>query len=262
MGKKYGIFSRVFLSYDLTALAILYLSIDDVKCRTDKGHCVCNPFKKCRYCSCEGDVFSLAGAVNVILSYYKLKDTKQDGNFFEKIIAGVFMLFLHHSYKKASYEYTEIDSLASEMMQSQYEAEKSNSGIDKSADATATFLSKLLILSYPDNKALSVFGYGRGRNKAFHLIDAADDLENDVKHNNFNPFSDKYLAENINFSTYCEGVLNATITELCKAYDLLDLNKYKGVLDNIFYEGLQTQTKKCINKYKDIQEDDDFERSV
>jgi len=47
-----------------------------------------------------------------------------------------------------------------------------------------------------------------------------------------------------------------TIAEIAPAYELLALNRYKSILDNIIYIGLHNTIQTIINKNKEEQKDE------
>ncbi len=252
LGKDYGIVTRLTLSYDCTVLAMLYMALNNDSPCVGSGRCVCNPAKKCLFCDCNNEAFRFAGAVSVIMTYYKLQDTIQDGGFFKKIGGHFGRLGFRRSYKKARKAYQNIDRQVSEMMAAQSQAEANNSGVDASAEPTAKLISSLCTEMTADDsmkRVLGVFGYHIGR--WIYLMDAADDLEKDLKHHNFNPFGAKYNGEMAETMTYCNDVLNMTAAQIVMSYDLLNLRYFKEVLDNIVYNGLSFQQRKYLfEKYK------------
>lgn len=252
LGKNYGIISRLVLSYDCTVLAMLSLSLKNEKSCITKERCVCNPLKKCLYCKGDNDSFKFSSAVCVIMTYYKLQDTAEDSKFLKKLFALMFKAFFSHSHKKAAKDYPNIEQSIKKMMKNQVIAENENYGIDKSAESTAVMLSELCVMlsnNELQKKVLEVFGYYLGR--WIYLIDAADDIEKDIKNNNFNPFR-KYYKNDINcLMVYCNNVLNMTASQITSAYNLLDITEYKEILDNIVYNGICAKQKQCLfDKYK------------
>ena len=250
--KEYGMFSTLTLSYDCTVLTMLYLSVRGEDCCVQQGRCTVNPLKKCLLCSSKSEAFRMAGAVSVLMGYYKLQDTMHDGGFVKKTAAFSGRLLLRHSYRKAAKAYPEIDRAAAEMMQQQSEAEKSNAGIDRAADATAVMVRNICRMFSQDEeqrRTLGVFGYYVGR--WIYLMDAADDLEKDRKHHCFNPFLPAYDGDIQKTMQYCNEVLNLTASQMVLAYELLQRHSYAAVLDNIIYEGMPAQQKKVTEK-KDI----------
>ncbi len=257
MKKEYGLLSTLMLSYDCTVLAMLCLSVNDEKYCVRKGRCTVNPLKKCSICKGEGWAFSFAGAVSVIMTRYKLNDTILDSGFLKKLAAFFLRLVFHGNYKRALKAYPEIDSLTAAMMESQAEAERNNAGIDRSADPTATLIKKLCGMISPGEAMrhqMEVFGYFVGR--WIYLIDAADDVQKDMKHHNFNPFAAKYQGDIKATMGYCNEVLNMTASQMILSYELLELHSFKAILDNIVYDGLSYQQKKyTIDKYNEKNSD-------
>ena len=252
LGKDYGILARLTLSYDCTVFAMLSMSLKNEKCTVTNGRCTCNPFKKCLMCdSTEGESFAFAGAVSVIMSYYKLCDTINDSGFLKRTAAGFLRLLLKRNYQKAAKRFPNIDWSVEEMMERQLAAEKENVGIDRAAEPTAQLVSKLcemLSSSRSEKRVLGVFGYYVGR--WIYLMDAADDLEDDVKHKCFNPFRSKLSNDIKETMTYCNEVLNMTDAQLIMAYELLPISSYKDVLDNIIYKGIPKQQEYCLFEKK------------
>ena len=247
MGRNYGVLTRFTLSYDCTLLAMFAISVRNECSHVKDGRCVFNPLKKCMFCSSEGEGFRFAGAVSVIMTYYKLSDTISDSGFFKRTAARLLRGVMKPSYKRAAVRYPDIADAVSEMLTKQQQAESGGSGIDASADPTASLLSSLCGSLSDDElqkKVLSRFGYFLGR--WIYIMDAADDLEKDIKHNNFNPFRKAHTDDIMRTMEYCNGVLNMTVSQLIPAYDLLELDPYKDILDNVIYNGLSFQQKHCL----------------
>ncbi len=247
LGRDYGWISRLTLSYDCTVLAMLAIDVRKEKSCVIKGRCVCNPLKKCRFCDSEGQAFVFAGAVSVIMTYYKLQDTIQDSGFWKKTAAKVLQLLVRHSFHKAAKAYPAIAKRVSDMMVQQSEAEQTDCGIDRAAEPSAKALSDICKMLSDDEgtkKILSVFGYFVGR--WIYIMDATDDLEKDIKSHSFNPFKAKFTGNIHETMLYCNEVLNMTVSELILAYELLELSEYQEILDNLVYHGLSFQQKHCL----------------
>lgn len=244
LGKNYGIISRLTLSYDCTVLAMLSMSLKNEVSYITKGHCVCNPMKKCLYCRGDGDSLKFAGAVSVIMTYYKLEDTAEDSKFFKKIPALILKKIFSYTHKRAAADYPQIEKIVKEMTENQRIAEAENSSIDRSADSTAKMISKLCLMlaqNETQKKVLEVFGYYLGR--WIYLIDAADDIEKDIKSGNFNPFKNRFENDIPALMDYCNDVLNMTASQIVSSYNLLEITEYKEILDNIIFKGIVAKQK-------------------
>lgn len=244
MGKDYSILSRFTLSYDFTFYALLNMSLQDGCDMVEKKHCVFNPLKKCIYCK-DDSYIKIPSAAAVILSYYKVLDNIADEKGFKKFGYILLKPFFKSPYKKAAKKYPEIDKIASEYINAQCNAEKSpGCDLDTAADPTAKALSQLFMLLSEDNsqkRVLERLGYCMGR--YIYLIDAYCDLEDDIKRKSFNPLKTrddpkKLIKEQLYFA----------VNEACKAFELLEVKKYKHILGNILYLGLEETFTKEINK--------------
>ncbi|MBQ6877285.1 MAG: hypothetical protein IJO22_02665 [Oscillospiraceae bacterium] len=248
LGRSYGLFARMTLSYDFAFMAMLFMSIDKNCCPSfEKCSCIAHPFKK--QCRCtENKAISLAAKAAMVLTYYKIKDDLADKGFLHKIRAALLLPFASSARKKALSSGNEaeiIDKAASGMMAAQRAVEDKKSSLsDEAAEPTAKFLSEIMVLggNGENEKILERFGYLLGR--YIYLCDALDDLEDDIKKGNYNPFI--FGGEN----AVCEAksVLFMTTAELFDDLELLELDKYKEIAENTIGLGLTAEVERIINK--------------
>ena len=258
MGKAYGRISRLTLSYDATFLAMIVIGMSE-QCPTfSNGRCVVNPMKKCAYCSGNEEAFQYAGALSILLTDAKLRDDQTDEKLPAKIKAGFLRLLGRSSQKKAAKAYPHLAELVETYVQAQSAAEKqSEASLDACADPTARLLADALRnLSPTDEKRaliLEQLGYFLGR--WIYLMDAADDLCDDLQQGNFNPFI-RYLSLKTDVplegeakqeaENSCNGVLNATVCQLLAAFNLLDWNCFGPILKNIVEKGLPQMQREIL----------------
>lgn len=244
MGKDYSILSRFTLSYDFTFYALLNMSLQDGCDMVEKKHCVFNPLKKCIFCKDDSHI-KIPAAAAVILNYYKVLDNISDEKGFKKLGFILLKPLFKAPYKKAAKKYPEIDKISSDYIAAQNRAEAlPNCDLDTAADPTAKALSQLFMLLSEDKsqkRVLERLGYCIGR--YIYLIDAFCDLESDIKHNSFNP-----LKNRKNQKVLIKEQLYFCVNEACKAFELLEVKKYKHILGNILYLGLEETFTKEINK--------------
>lgn len=246
LGKKYGIWSRFTLSYDFTFLALLNMSMTDGCDPIEKKRCVCNPLKKCNYCKNDESLL-MPSAAAMIMMYYKLLDNLNDEKGFKKIGYILIKPLFSHARNKAKKEYPQIDKIISEYIAAQNALERDGCAeLDKAADPTAKALAELLRLCSDDERqkrVLERMGYCLGR--YIYLIDAACDLPQDIKKGSYNCL--KYQTEG-EPSEYAKKRIVPQLyfcsNEAGKAFELLDVKKYKPILGNIIYLGLEDTFKK------------------
>lgn len=248
----YGPFSSLTLSYDFTFIATISIGLSKECSGFKRGSCVANPLKK-KACLLPCDDLTFCASVAMLMIYYKVKDDITDSGILGKI-RGYFLLpFAAAARKKAKKLYPEIDETIKNAMKQQALVEKSdNKSTDRAADPSAAALASICEnLSEDKNqkKILNRFGYLVGR--YVYFADALDDLEDDLKSKSYNPFLKKFEGENIpiyEIKEYAKGILNLTVGEIAPAYELLDLKRYKEILDNIIYLGLHNEMSIILNK--------------
>ena len=249
MGKDYSVFTRFTLSYDCTFYAMLLMSLNR-SCKGFKdGRCTCNPLKKCKFATDSGDAYRKAAAFSMISVYYKIIDDIQDSGFFKKLLCRIIKPFFSHQRKKAADKYPDMDKAVSDMMKMQYDAEHSEKpSVDMSAHPTALMLAAVLSAEAHDEiqkRVLYEFGYHIGR--WIYLVDAADDIEKDIKSNGFNPFVNKKTGE-VKSLDFIKAVLNQSLARAYDAYNLLNFTDFKGILDNMMLLGFPASQNRVTSK--------------
>ncbi len=260
LGKSYGIASRLTLSYDCTFYAMLLLAMNPECPGFESGRCVVNPLKKCTFCTAGENELVAASALSVLMTYYKIRDDIDDSGFFGKLRGYLLLPIAAHARKKAARDFPQMDSAVSAAMEQQKIAETSeNPGIDFCAEPTAVMLQQVFEMTAGANsgedsaraRVLRQLGYYLGR--WVYLIDAADDLEKDIKSSSFNPFAIQYhldqcaaqeeigkARENANLA------LNATLSQLTAAFNILDLQHFGPILQNVIFKGLPEIQKELL----------------
>ena len=247
LGTHYGKISRMMLSYDCTFLALFVLGREQTCTGFEKKRCVVNPMKKCTFCMDQNDALHLPAALSVITMYHKLKDDLQDGSFGEKLRTLCLMPFAKRPYKKARREFPELLEILTEMEEAQRFLEKESCGsLDAAAEPTAQMLSKVFALTTTEEsekRICKTIGYFLG--KWIYVMDAADDLEDDLKKGSFNPLVTKlYLTEKADDNTiaeakqYCNGVLNQCVAQVIASVNLLHFPHFAPIIKNILGQGL------------------------
>lgn len=261
LGKDYGIPARLALNYDCTFYALLLLSASTKPFPGfHKGRCVVNPVRRCSFCN-SGDLdFSAASALTVVLFYYKLLDEIHDSVFWKKGLAFLAYPLALRAYRRAGKRFPEICEIVDDSMKEQAQVERSdNPGIDFCAEPTAHMLSRIFEISAgtdedrqsPKARVLSRFGYCLGR--WIYLMDAADDLSEDLKTKSFNPFAVRFglnqsssPEEIARTRTAANQILNQTLSQLGAAYQLMELNSMGSVVRNIVFLGLPQMQKTLL----------------
>lgn len=250
LGKDYSFLTRLSLSYDCTFYAMLLMSVSRSCQGFANKKCTCNPLKKCNFALCSSDSYNKAAAFSVISAYYKIKDDIADGKFLKKLRSYIILPLFSRWRKKAvkKYGYNELDNIVSDMLVMQFKNEESDVlTIDSAAHPTALMLAKLFeseAKNEIDRRVYYEFGYQIGR--WIYYIDAADDLNRDIKNNNYNPF----VRVNKTDCDYIQSVLSQSLARAFDAYNLIDIVDFKGIFDNMLLLGFPAIQNKVISKLK------------
>lgn len=247
LGKDYSFLARFLLNYDCTFFALFAMANSD-KCPCfEKGRCRFNPLKACNYCSSDDEALSKASALLISMSYYKLIDNIRDGGLLEKIGCTLIRPLFSLWFKKARRRYPFYADVCEKMYNSQIEAEEKGASIDESAEPTANLLKCVFAdIAYCDKirPAYEQFGYHLG--KWIYLMDAAVDIDSDVKHKSFNPIYNKLKRPQIECVKYADEVLSQSMCLLTSAYRLIDKKRFEDILDNIVLLGLPKKQKDLL----------------
>jgi hypothetical protein len=253
IGKRYGTIHRAFLNYDSTFLALLLSSLSEKKLNIITERCMVHPLKKSRVIV-KNDIIDYASDINIILAYYNLKDNWSDER---SILSWMGNLFLSRGFKKTrkKYEYkcaiieNELGKLAN------LEKQKCAS-MDQASEPFAKLMEE--VLSYEPlcgdkkrNEILRWIGYNLG--KWIYILDAYDDIEDNAKHKTFNvlfyqfnysggdirDFKSK-IVERVRFS------LEYSLSQISKAYELLETTRHASIVENIIYMGMLRKTEQIL----------------
>lgn len=249
LGNEYGFLARFTLSYDCAFYALLALSVTGSKVEECRGRCVCNPLKPCAYLASAGEEYEKAAALCVLLTYHKLRDDLADQGFFHSLGSRLLIPLVRPKARKAGKRYPAIAEVVERAMEEQGRAEAAGGGVDQCAEPTAnllgTLFAELADAEERQRPALERFGYFLGR--WVYIMDAADDLREDLKSGAFNPFVKKLGLEGKTELTpeeraaaelRCNEVLNATAAQLVLAANLLELQNFGPIIQNVAEKGL------------------------
>ena len=258
LGRSYGPFARMTLSYDFTFLALLHMSFQEACTGFERKRCAFNPLKKCSYCKQTGESMDFAAAAAMIMLYYKLKDNIADSGFWKSLGYRMLLPLFVHAKKKAGKLYPEVEALTARYISDQSALEKAGcESLDRAAEPTAAALSALCCFCGENDtqkRVLERIGYCVG--KWVYLLDAAVDLEDDLRSGGYNPLaagrkgiSGDPAGETAFIKEARERIkanLNVCVAEACKAYELLDVKRYDEILANILYLGLPASQKQAL----------------
>jgi len=255
IGKRYGQIPRLALSYDAAFLAMVLASLNDEPDMPTKEHCIIHPIKK--NTAIRNEAIDYAADVMLILTWHKLQDDVNDEKKASSRAALTLMKPLYKKLRKLRGPLCdEIGCYLGEM--SRLEKEKCNN-LDQISETFAKILETVFIAgaettNQDTQRVLGRLGYHLG--KWIYLMDAWDDLEDNIKSGAYNPLIYRYDYDGIEpaeafrerIKSTCEWHLLVCCEEMGKALDLLEIQKNNGIIENIVYLGLLRRTEKVLGK--------------
>ena len=241
---KYGLTSKLTLSYDATFAAVLLAGATGAAPAFSRRGCAAHPVRG-RIPTVDPDpITDYCAAVSVLLAKYKLLDDAADGRPIRKagvpVIAG--------GIKRAERKYPEAARALSEGLK-RLEAIEKKPDCDPD-EAPMCFGETLgeLFANCPgiaDTARPLVAELGNKLGGYVYVIDAWDDRAEDEKKNSYNLFLRSKLE---NPRETCAATLDMYINAAVLAYDLIDVAVNKELLDNILYMGLGVTAAEVLNK--------------
>ena len=250
LGRQYGVMSRLLLSYDVTFLLVVMLSVKNALPTFKKGRCPFNLAKRCNYCVDCSSFLSFAAAVTVLMFYYKVKDNIADSGFFKRLLMRMILPYASHLRKKALKKYKRLDSIISGGMNRQgYTEANATDNTDRAAHESADTLGKIFCYDDADNIELYRFGYSIGR--WVYLLDAADDIEKDLKNKSYNVFVNRYQIHSSadfdeDIKKEVEATLNMSRAQALEALSSLGQEIFTPVIENILTDGMSASMNKVL----------------
>ena len=235
-----GALLRLTLSYDFTFFSLLSLSLKQDFCGFDKCRCPAKLFAK-KNCVKHTDEISYAAQLAVLLLYSKLADNLYDGDK-SRILTRFALLYVKPKYKKVAGQLPNEAEAVTKFLDAQRLAEQSSASLDALCDPTAQLLSQFFSALAEDGEqkeTLARLGYVLGR--WIYLLDAVDDLENDIKTQAFNPLKTDNNSKNEleRIKNECELSLNVCISEAQDAVSKIQMRHFESIINNIIFFGLK-----------------------
>ena len=243
MGRQYGYWTRLTLSYDFTFLALLQQALADSDPVVKTGRCCCNPLKRIHCCQPDAGL-DFAGQVAMLMLWHKLEDDLADGGFWKRCLVRPVYWLAGRGYRKAAAAQPALAQVMAQAMAEQQQLEREGcTSTDQASHPTAQLLGSVLEQLSHDpgqRRVLQRLGYLLGR--YVYLCDALDDLEQDAKSGSYNPL---LLAESLTqagdetLRQQAQGSLFMTIAEAGNTLELLEMQRLQPIIENIICLGLR-----------------------
>ncbi len=254
--REYGNIPRFCLNYDLTFIGFLLDGLYSTPLNLDSIKCLRHPNKKIIITK-QTNALNYCANLSILLFDYKLTDNIKDD---KSIKSKIFKFLLSSSSKKSLLKLENISNKISNNITilSNLENSKQISSLDEITHPFSDIMGSIL-LNFPykfedDSEILrkNLYSLGYFIGKWIYLIDALDDLKEDMDNNNFNPYNVLYNSNSLDFNKLILSCINeidfyisnclVNCSELLKN---IPFKKHYSIIDNVINLGM-------INKYYEV----------
>ncbi len=229
--KKYGRVGQLTLTYDMTFLVMLLGSLYEPETETGTAKCIAHPFEKHVV---RTNTFSDYGAdMNVLFSYYKCRDDWEDEKKVSRLAYG---RLLKRACQRVCAAYGQkAKRIANYMRELSLEEKKQTQDIDRMAGIFGNIMGEILAVR-EDEWQESLRAMGNSLGKYIYLLDAYEDIEEDIKNHRYNPLIRRF--DNPDFEEEVKTILTMIMANCCKEFEKLPIIENVEILRNILYSGV------------------------
>ena len=239
--EKYSLKGQMSISYDMTFLVMLLTGLYEPDITYIEEKCVAHPIRK--HQTRFSYITDYVADMNILMTYYKCIDDWQDE---KKVTRKVVSDLLKKSAHKVMEKYPEKAKIISDNMSALSEAEKRlETNIDTVANCFGNVLGCIFAMKDDEWKdTLYNIGYSLG--KYIYILDAYEDLDKDIKGNQYNVLISHRQASD--FDEMCQTVLNAIMAQCAKNFEMLPIIQDVQILRNLLYSGVWTRFQAARQK--------------
>lgn len=226
--QRYSQVSTAALSYDLTFFVMLCNSLHEPSEDSGKSTCISHPFKEMPYVTTEWSNY--AADLSVALAYHKCLDDVADDN---SIKANIASKMLSSAYEKAKNNIPEECDVIEQSMKNIRQIENDT---DSLPDDAASEFGRLLGFIFAKNQSIweeTMHKLGFQLGKFIYLMDAAIDVDEDIKNKSYNPFATLDFDQND-----LRALLMNSIGDVTFYFEKLPVIQDEHILQCILYSGV------------------------
>lgn len=229
--ERYGFKGQLSLSYDMTFLVMLLTGLYEPEIREKRTKCVVHPFGK--QLTRRNEFTDYGADMNVLFTCYKCRDDWEDE---KKLLKLAYRKLMKSSIKGIGTRYGEkvkrIDGL---MRRIAREEQSGTEDIDRMAGLFGEIMGEIFAVR-SDEWEDNLRNLGSYLGKYIYILDAYEDIEDDLKSNRYNPLKDRY--EHPDFDEEIRAILTMMMTECCREFEKLPILDNVEILRNILYSGI------------------------
>lgn len=260
MGKITGQSSRLTLSYDFAFLAIFRMAIERIPAKFEKKACAAHPFSKRRFIV-TNPALEYCTAACAVLTAGKIKDNINDEKGLKKQVSKLILPFGNSHVKKVRDTVGELEKSVFVHLGKLSEAEKGKSlSLDSYAAIFGDLLADIASFGIEGDISLVAREIGKSVGKIIYVLDAADDLADDIKSEKFNPISLIY-NEPLDTNDKEKPILRKALADelytavgieanrAAASFELIEdggIGIYKGIIMNVLTLGIRSEAERVF----------------
>lgn len=229
--QKYGRIGQITLSYDMTFILMLLSGLYEPETVCGQSRCIMHPGKKHDYRY--NELTEYVTDMNVLLTYYKcLDDWKDDRKQLQRLMAKMLEKKTGNSRRKYRLKLERIAGIMEELAQAETQGE---TDLDQMAGRFGKIMAEIVTYRRDEwESTLHRFGFYLG--KFIYLLDAYEDIEEDLKRGRYNPLEKRYGEPD--FEQNCQDILVMMMSACCREFEQLPILENVEILRNILYSGV------------------------
>ncbi len=244
--ENYGRRGQMTLTYDMTFLIVLLTGLYEPETDVETVSCIAHPFEK--HTTRTNLYTDYAAAMNLIFSYYKCKDDWDDEHKRKSYMAAK---MLKSKVSDISRKYPDkIAHISSDLQKLSYYEKLGETDLDKMAGFFGGIMAEIFAYRKDEwEPSLRRIGFFLG--KFIYLMDAYEDVEEDIKSQCYNPLKEAFQKEE-DFAGSCRQILTLMMAECSREFEKLPILLHADILRNILYSGVWCRYTAVTEKRKNI----------
>ena len=243
IGQRCGGVCRMALSFEMTFLAMLHTSLYEPETADEKHRCLVHPLGKQRMLM--NEAIDYAADLSAIVAYYDLRDGWDDEHRVDRLAESA---LLKRAAEEAGKHLPRQREAVEHYVKALHEIEaRDDQNLDAAANLTGEMLGELYVMK-DDVYARDLRELGFYLGKFIYLCECYEDVERDIRKNNYNPLISRRTNET--FAADCEQMLSDMMARAALAFERLPLIEDAEIMRNILYSGIWLRFENASERRK------------
>lgn len=229
--KEFGRTAQLTLNFDLTFVAILLTALYEPETAIFEEHCVLHPIRK--HTMLSNKYIDYAADMTILLTYLKCVDDWKDE---KRYRSACLCRIWKHRYLRVKKQYPKkVEHIEQALEQIMLCEQQQCYDLDKISSLFGIVMGEIMVYTQ-DEWSQNLYEIGDYLGRFIYIMDAYDDVEDDMKKHMYNPFCKDYKDDG--FDDRIHAILELMIAQSADAFEILPILQYTDLLRNIFYSGI------------------------